>query len=91
MGKRKKITKEEKQWIQNEVERLKKENSLRLKETIDPHANFINVLQGYFNKGKYKGIPVNKVPSKYIEWVKENIELNKTEMNYLNKILHKKQ
>jgi hypothetical protein len=96
MGKKKKksttdsITQIDKKWIQEEVKRLNSENSFRLKQTVDPHSNFINISQGYFNKGKHKGTPVSNVPLNYLKWVMENIELNKGETNLINKLINKK-
>ena len=84
------ITKLEKKWIKEEEQRLKTENPFRLKETIELHSNFINVSQGYFNKGKHKGTPITNVPLNYLKWVMENIELNKVESNLLNKLINKK-
>jgi uncharacterized protein (DUF3820 family) len=90
MGKKKKITKTEKQWIKDELNKLSSENSFRLKQTIEPNSNFINISQGYFNKGKYKGTPVSKAPMHYLKWVMENIELNKGETSLLNKLIKQK-
>ena len=60
MGKKKKITKKEKEWINQELENLKDPNHFRLKDTIEKNSNFINLNGGYFNKGKYKGIEVEE-------------------------------
>ena len=34
----------------------------RLKDTVEPNSNFINLRGNYFNKGKYKGIEVDRAP-----------------------------
>jgi hypothetical protein len=44
MAKRKKITKKEKQWINEEMEKLNDPTYFRLKETVEPNSNFINLL-----------------------------------------------
>jgi predicted membrane protein len=92
MTKRKKITKKEKQWINQEMERLSDPKVFRLKETVEPNSNFINLSKGYYNKGKYKGVEVERSPISYIEWLlnKSGIILNKGEIKLLNKIIENK-
>ena len=92
MAKRKKITKKEKQWINEEMEKLNDPTYFRLKETVEPNSNFINLSKGYYNKGKYKGIEVERSPIAYMEWLlnKSNIILNKGEIKLLNKIIGNK-
>ena len=80
------ITKSEKKWIKQEL--INNQKMVRLQQTVDKHSNFINLNQGYFNKGKYKGISVDKTPTNYLKWVLENIELNVGETKLLNKILN---
>lgn len=79
------ITKQEKKWIKQEL--LNNEKTVRLQQTIEKHSNFINLNQGYFNKGKYKGISVDKTPTTYLKWVLQNIELNVGETKLLNKLI----
>jgi uncharacterized protein (DUF3820 family) len=84
------MTSKEKKWIKNEMEKLQNQNPFRLRETVEPHANFINVSKGYYNKGKYKGTLVTKSPVSYMEWLlnKSGIELNKGEKELLNKLIN---
>jgi hypothetical protein len=84
------MTSKEKKWIKNEMKKLENQNSFRLKETVEPHANFINVSKGYYNKGKYKGTLVTKSPIFYMEWLlnKSGIELNKGEKELLKKLIN---
>lgn len=79
------ITKEEKKWIDQELLNIQK--TVKLQQTIEKHSNFINLNQGYFNKGKYKGISVDKTPTTYLKWVLQNIELNVGETKLLNKLI----
>jgi hypothetical protein len=81
------ITKQEKKWIKQEL--LNNEKSVRLQQTIEKHSNFINLNQGYFNKGKYKGISVDKTPITYLKWVLQNIELNTGETKLITKLISK--
>ena len=62
----------------------------RLNLTIEKRAGFINCNHKYFNKGKFKGVSVFDTPLYYITWVKENIELNKTEIQLVNKAIKNK-
>ena len=80
------ITKEEKNWIKQEL--LNNQKTFRLQQTIDKHSNFINLNQKYFNKGKYKGISVEKTPITYLKWVLENIELNTGETKLITKLIN---
>jgi len=81
------ITKQEKKWIKQEL--LNNEKTVRLQQTIEKHSNFINLNQGYFNKGKYKGISVDKTPITYLKWVLQNIELNTGETKLITKLISK--
>jgi uncharacterized protein (DUF3820 family) len=58
----------------------------RLTYTIEKRSNFINCKQRVFNVGKYKGIDIKDVPTSYINWVRNNIELNDSELQLLKKI-----
>ncbi len=62
------------------------QSNKRLTHTIEKRSNFINCKQRVFNVGKYKGIDIKEVPLSYIRWVKENIELNYTELQLLKTI-----
>jgi len=62
----------------------------RRKESIEKKSGFINCAQGYFNVGKYKGIPVKDAPLWYLSWVVEKIELNPTELNLIRKVVKEK-
>jgi len=84
------ITKLEKKWIREEEQRLNTENPFRLKQTVNLNSNFINLSQGYFNKGKHKGTPVSNASLDYLKWVMETIELNIGEKNLINKLINKK-
>lgn len=90
--KKKKITKKEKDWIDMELQILSNTNNFRLRETIEPNSNFINLAGGYFNKGKYKGIEVSRASIEYLDWLlnKSSITLNKGETKLLNKLIKKK-
>ena len=95
MGKKKKekkITEKEKKWINNEVEKLRDPKHFRLKDTVEPNSNFINLNGGYFNKGKYKGIEVSRSPVEYLEWLlnKSMIILNKGEIKLITKLIGNK-
>ena len=46
-------------WIKSEEKRLSESGHFRLKDTVEPNSNFINLRGNYFNKGKYKGIEVD--------------------------------
>jgi hypothetical protein len=59
----------------------------RLQSTVERHSNFINTSKGYFNKGKYKGIQVKDVNKQYLQWVKDNIHLNISELKLIKKYL----
>ena len=56
-------------------------------DTVERNSNFINVAGGYFNKGKYKAINVDKAPLNYLNWVIHNIELNKSETTLIRKLI----
>jgi uncharacterized protein (DUF3820 family) len=58
----------------------------RLSFTTDTRCNFINCKQRYFNIGKYKGVDVKDVPTSYINWVRNNIQLNDSELRLLKTI-----
>jgi uncharacterized protein (DUF3820 family) len=62
----------------------------KLKHTVSLHCNFINCKEGFFNMGKYKGIDVISTPISYLKWVKENVNLNDTELKLLKRIINKK-
>ena len=49
MGK-KKITIKEKKWMDNTLDKLKDPKHFRLKDTVDPNSNFIN-LNGLLTTG----------------------------------------
>ena len=91
MGK-KKITIKEKKWMDNTLDKLKDPKHFRLKDTVDPNSNFINLNGGYFNKGKYKGIEVNRSPVEYLNWLlnKSMIVLNRGEIKLINKLIENK-
>ena len=88
----KKITKKEKEWINEELENLKDPKHFRLKDTIEKKSNFINLNGGYFNKGKYKGIEVDRSPIEYLQWLlnKSTIVLNKGEIKLITKLIENK-
>jgi uncharacterized protein (DUF3820 family) len=92
MAKKKKITKKEKEWINEELENLKDPKHFRLKDTIEKKSNFINLNGSYFNKGKYKGIEVDRPPIEYLQWLlnKSTIVLNKGEIKLITKLMENK-
>ena len=47
---------------------------------------------GYFNKGKYKGIEVDRPPIEYLQWLlnKSTIVLNKGEIKLITKLIENK-
>lgn len=62
-----------------------------LKGTQEKLSHFINCNQGYFNKGKYKGKLLEKVPVNYLIWVLNNVsDLNKTEIKLLSRNIKNK-
>jgi hypothetical protein len=63
----------------------------RLHQSVERRAGFINCAQGYFNVGKYKGIKVKDVPTWYLTWVIDKIELNNSELNLIRKVVKTKQ
>ena len=65
--------------------------SPRLKQSVEKRAGFINCAQGYFNVGKFKGVQVKDVPTWYLTWVLDKIELNNTELNLIRKVVKTKQ
>lgn len=60
-------------------------NNTKVFVSIESNSNFINCKGGYFNRGKYKGIPVKDVKKHYLKWVLENISLNQSELKLLRK------
>ena len=89
---KKKIKNKEKEWINDKLEKLNSSNYFSLKETVEPNSNFINLNGGYFNKGKYKGIEVERSPIYYLEWLlnTSTIILNKGEIKLINKLIKNK-
>lgn len=65
---------------------VREQKQKRLSYTIEKRSNFINCKQRYFNMGKYKGIDIKDVPTSYINWVRNNIQLNDSELQLLKKI-----
>ena len=63
----------------------------RMKVSEDPNSNFINVKGGYFNKGSKKGCDVSAADLTYLIWVTNNIELNISELNYIRRVIKKKE
>lgn len=58
---------------------------------VEPNSNFINCKQEYFNQGKYAGKMLKNVPASYLLWTLEKaVNLNKSEVNILCKILKNK-
>ena len=90
--KKKKITKKEKEWIDVELQNLSNQNHFRLRDTVEPNSNFINLNGGYFNKGKYKGIEVDRSPIEYLQWLlnKSTVVLNKGEIKLITKLIESK-
>ena len=64
-----------------------KGKTLKSSVSVEKHSNFINCSQGYFNKGKHKGIMVKNVDKNYLTWVFTNIKLNECENKLLKKYL----
>jgi hypothetical protein len=65
---------------------IREQKQKRLSYTIEKRSNFINCKQRVFNVGKYKGIDIKDVPTSYINWVRNNIQLNDSELQLLKKI-----
>lgn len=65
---------------------VREQKQKRLSYTIEKRSNFINCKQRYFNMGKYKGIDIKDVPTSYINWVRNNIQLNDSELQLLKTI-----
>ena len=79
-------------WIKLEEKRLSESGHFRLKDTVEPNSNFINLRGNYFNKGKYKGIEVDRAPIDYLEWLlhRSTVTLNKGETKLVNKLIESK-
>lgn len=64
-------------------------SSPRLQSTVDRHSNHINCSQGYFNKGKFKGIYLKDTPQYYLKWVVQEVYLNDSELKLIRKFIKK--
>lgn len=78
VGSRKGKTKEQ---IQSDIDKITNKNKKPKKGKMKPNPkyNFIDVASGYFRKGKYKDTHITKAPQSYLEWVVDNVQLNKSE------------
>lgn len=67
------------------------QKNTRVNSSIDKNSNFINCNQHYFNVGKYKGMKLSSAPVWYMNWVVNNVRLNKSELNLISKYIKQKE
>lgn len=80
-------------------EKVKKHNPIpirgdslpRARVSEDLNSSFVNVREGYFNKGSKRGCDVASAKLDYLIWITNNIELNNSELAYIKKVIKYKE